>query len=1365
MHIGNVTAIAPDYANFVAAVNDAIAGYTGPGTLAFDGTELTFTSDGSPMGDLCIEVGAIDDALVEGSEDFIVSIANPGTTTGSAVVTGGPTVVTTTITDNDVATWSITGDATVGEGADAKYVVNLAGTLQAGETATIELNIGNVTAIAPDYANFVTAVNDAIAGYTGPGTLAFDGTQLTFTSDGAPMGDLCIEVGAIDDALVEGNEDFIVSIANPGTTTGSAVVTGGPTVVTTTITDNDVAAWSISGDATVGEGVDAKYIVNLTGTLQTGETATIELAVGDIDTTSADYANFVTAVNTAVAAYAGPGALAFDGTTLTFTSDGNPMGDLCIELTATDDTLIEGSEDYTVSIANPGTTTGSAIAVGGTTVVTTTIIDNDISTFSLTGDPTVGEGADAKYVLALSGTLQAGETATIDLSLADTETTATDHANFVAAVNTAIANYTGPGTFAFDGTTLTFTSDGNPMDDLCIELTATDDALVEGSEDYTVSIANPGTTTGTAIAVGGSTTVTTTITDNDTATFSLSGDAVVAEGADAKYVLALAGTLQAGETATIDLSIGDVSTNSTDYANFVAAVNTAITNYAGPGSLTFNGTTLTFTSDGNPMDDLCIELTATDDALTEGSEDYFVSIANPGTTTGSAVAVGGSTTVTTTITDNDTAIFSLIGDATVGEGADAKYVLSLSGTLQAGETATIDLSLGDVDTNSADYASFVAAVNTATSNYTGAGTPIFNGTTLIFISDGNPMDDLCIELTAVDDVLVEGSEDYTVSITNPGTTTGSAVATGGPTVVTTTITDNDVATWSITGDPVVGEGNNAKYIVNLAGTLQAGETATIELHIGNVTAIAPDYGDLVAAVNDAIANYTGPGTLAFDGTTLTFTSDGSPMGDLCIEVEAIDDALIESSEDFTVSIANPGTTTGNDIVTGGPTVVTTTITDNDVATWSITGDATVGEGADAKYIVNLAGTLQAGETATIELFIGNVTAIAADFGDLVAAVNDAVAAYSGPGTLAFDGTTLTFTSDGSPMGDLCIEVGAIDDALVEGDEDFTVSIANPGTTTGINVATGGPTVVTTTITDNDVATWSITGDATVAEGADAKYVVNLAGALQAGETATVELNIGNVTAIAADYANFVTAVNDAVANYTGPGTLAFDGTTLTFTSDGSPMGDLCIEVGAIDDALVEGSEDFTVSIANPGTTTGSPVVTGGPTVVTTTITDDDVATWSITGDPVVGEGNDAKYIVNLDGTLQAGETATIELHIGNVTAIAPDYGDLVAAVNDAIANYTGPGTLAFDGTTLTFTSDGSPMGDLCIEVEAIDDALIEGDEDFTVSIANPGTTTGSDIVTGGPTVVTTTITDNDVATWSITGDATVGEGELMPSTL
>ena len=129
------------------------------------------------------------------------------------------------------------------------------------------------------------------------------------------------------------------------------------------------------------------------------------------------------------------------GRPLTFTSDGNSFAPLTIEVATNDDNVIEGVEDFTVSIANPGSTTGSAVTLG-TDSVTTTIIDNDTSTWDIFGTPSVTEGGTAQYNLFLSGTLQTGETATIDLSLGDVDTNSADYANFVAAVNTAVAGRT-----------------------------------------------------------------------------------------------------------------------------------------------------------------------------------------------------------------------------------------------------------------------------------------------------------------------------------------------------------------------------------------------------------------------------------------------------------------------------------------------------------------------------------------------------------------------------------------------------------------------------------------------------------------------------------------------------------------------------------------------------------------------------------------------------------------------------------------------------------------------------------------------------------------------------------------------------------
>ena len=516
-------------------------------------------------------------------------------------------------------------------------------------------------------------------------------------------------------------------------------------------------------------------------------------------------------------------------------------------------------------------------------------------------------------------------------------------------------------------------------------------------------------------------------------------------------------------------------------------------------------------------------------------------------------------------------------------------------------------------------------------------------------TDNATLPPIVIDLGIVDDAFVEGPEQFSIGLSNAGSTTGAdTIVSATDNLVITEINDTDgfgmdpdQAVWTITGDTTVAETGTAQYVVELTGQFGANEVAVVDLSLSNVDTNSSDYQSFIAAVNTAVANYTGDGSVTFDGTTLTFTAaaDGDSLSPLVIDLDAVDDLLIEGDEDYTVSISNAGSTTGGEVILDATTSVRTTIIDDDTATFSLTGDLTVAEGADAKYVLALAGSLQAGETATIDLSIGDTNTTSADYANFVAAVNTAVADYAGPGTLAFNGTTLTFISDGNPMEDLCIELTATDDVLVEGPENFTVSIANPGSTTGGDIAVGGSSTITTTITDNDIATWSITGDPIVDEGADAKYTVNLNGTLQAGETATIELNIGNITAIAPDFANFVTAVNDAVANYTGAGTLAFDGATLLFTSDGSPMGDLCIEVGAIDDVLVEGSEDFQVSIANPGSTTGSGVVTGGPTIVTTTITDNDVATWSITGDATVGEGADAKYVVNLAGTLQAGRNS------------------------------------------------------------------------------------------------------------------------------
>ena len=133
----------------------------------------------------------------------------------------------------------------------------------------------------------------------------------------------------------------------------------------------------------------------------------------------------------------------------------------------------------------------------------------------------------------------------------------------------------------------------------------------------------------------------------------------------------------------------------------------------------------------------------------------------------------------------------------------------------------LNLAIGDVDTNSADYAGFSAAVATAVANYNSGGNPgtlSWDGTTLTFVAnvDGETLSGLMIDLGAIDDAFLEGPELYNITLTNAGSNSGIVVGIE-PTqnIVVTTINDTDGdggaaepgGEWSLTGPVAVTEGD------------------------------------------------------------------------------------------------------------------------------------------------------------------------------------------------------------------------------------------------------------------------------------------------------------------------------------------------------------------------------------------------------------------------------------------------------------------------------------------------------------------------------------------------------------------------------
>ncbi len=128
--------------------------------------------------------------------------------------------------------------------------------------------------------------------------------------------------------------------------------------------------------------------------------------------------------------------------------------------------------------------------------------------WSVTGSSSITEGSAAIYTIDLGGAPFVGQTAAIDLSLADVDTDSADYETFVAAVNAAIASRSAE--FSFDGTTLSYTATTTSFTPLTITLASLDDATAEGNEDFRIVLSNP---IDSALNVPSS--VTTTIIDNE----------------------------------------------------------------------------------------------------------------------------------------------------------------------------------------------------------------------------------------------------------------------------------------------------------------------------------------------------------------------------------------------------------------------------------------------------------------------------------------------------------------------------------------------------------------------------------------------------------------------------------------------------------------------------------------------------------------------------------------------------------------------------------------------------------------------------------------------------------------------------------
>ena len=1228
--------VTPSFTNGTAASTD----YTeNTAALSFTGTANETQS---------FKVATTEDALVEGNETFTVGLAVSGT---EAPVTATDTG-TGTINNDDTASTGIAltvSPTSVDEDASATTV-----------TVTATLNEAPRTSATP-VAVAVGATDDTATEGTDYATVA--GLSMSIAA-GNTVDTLTFTLTPTDDEVVEGDE--AISVAGTTTVTGLTV-----TDAEVTLTDDDGSAEVTVGDASAAEGDSIAFTVTLDKAVQDGLTVTPSFTNGTAAST--DYTE-----NTA--------ALSFTGTA------GETQD---FRVATTEDALVEGNETFTVGLAVSGT----EAPVTATDTGTGTINNDDTAStgIALTVSPTsVAEDASATTVTVTATLNEAPRTSATPVAVAvgatdDTATEGTDYAT-VAGLSMSIAA-------------------GNTADTLTFTLTPTDDEVVEGDEAISVS----GTTTVTGLTV---TDAEVTLTDDDGSAEVTVGDASAAEGDSIAFTVTLDKAVQDGLTVTPSFTNGTAA--STDYTENTAA-------------LSFTGTA------GETQD---FRVATTEDALVEGNETFTVGLAVSGT----EAPVTATDTGTGTINNDDTAstgIALTVSPTSVAEDASAT-------------TVTVTATLNDAPRTSATP---VAVAVGATDDTATEGTDYATVAGLsMSIAAGNTADTLTFTLTPTDDEVVEGDE--AISVSGTTTVTGLTV-----TDAEVTLTDDDGSAEVTVADASAAEGDSIAFTVTLDKAVQDGLTVTPSFTNG--TAASTDYTENTAA-------------LSFTGTANETQS---------FKVATTEDALVEGNETFTVGLAVSGTeapVTATDTGTGtinnddtastgialtvsptsvdedaSATTVTVTATLNEAPRTSATPvavavgatDDTATEGTDYATVAGLSMSIAAGNTADTLTFtltptddevvegdeaisVAGTTTVTGltvtdtevtltdDDGSAEVTVGDASAAEGD--SIAFtvtldkavqDGLTVTpsFTNGTAASTDYTENTAALsftgtagetqdfrvattEDALVEGNETFTVGLAVSGTEAPVTATDTG----TGTINNDDTASTGIAltvSPTSVAEDASATTV-----------TVTATLNEAPRTS-ATPVAVAVGATDDTATEGTDYATVA--GLSMSIAA-GNTADTLTFTLTPTDDEVVEGDEAISVS----GTTT----VTGlTVTDAEVTLTDDDGSAEVTVGDASAAEGDSIAFTVTLDKAVQDGLTVTPSFTNG--TAASTDYTENTAA--------------------LSFTGTAGETQDF--RVATTEDALVEGNETFTVGLAVSGTeapVTATDTGTG-------TINNDDTASTGI----------------
>ncbi|MDM8536181.1 Calx-beta domain-containing protein [Desulfobacterales bacterium HSG17] len=562
------------------------------------------------------------------------------------------------------------------------------------------------------------------------------------------------------------------------------------------------------------------------------------------------------------------------------------------------------------------------------------------------------------------------------------------------------------------------------------------------------------------------------------------------EGSDMTFTVTL--DAASGRDVTIDYTITDVTTASTDYTDTTKATP--------DGTLTIIAGSTT----GN------ITLNITDDLLDENAESLTVDL-----TGADFASLGTPVSATGTINRdlNDIPAISINNPSIIENGGTMTFNVILTGPSPL--------------TVSVDYA---VSGSAASADYT------TSSTNPLTIAPGNTSG--VIEFSIIDDAQAEGEENIILTLSNPSNASLDPI----PTIGTGTITDNDIS-YAITADAAVAVPESAatiSFTVTRSGAVN--ETSSVDFALTGTAVSGTDYNNVLPAgttinfaagdtqktitldiledqedendetiivtlsnptattgtaiiptatasvtttinkdINDIPVISIDNPSIVENGGTLAFNvnltdSNGDPVSsNLTVSVEyavsgsaaltddytenitspfaidpgntsgviefpIMDDPLAEGDENIILTLSNPS----NASLDPGKTIGTGTITDNDIS-YDITAEKTavpepVGSVTAISFTITRSGAVK--EASSVDFALTGTASIDADYNNVIPT-----------------GTTINFAADETQK---TISLDVLEDSEDENDETIIVTLSNATASGTADLLTAS---VTTTITE------------------------------------------------------------------------------------------------------------------------------------------------------------------------------------------------------------------------------------------------------------------------------------------------------------